>query len=189
METIRTLSPEDWMTFRDFRLWALRYDPGISFSSYDKEAKLTPEEWRSRIAGKAHQVFGLFDGGEMVGITGVIDSVPGWREDPSGQTANLVMSFLKPEYRRRNLSQLFYDIRFSWILDRTQFARIQVSHRRSNLASQRSIVRNKFVLKTCTLREWPDGHAEEELLYEMSLADARRSFGTLATVKLQHEST
>jgi RimJ/RimL family protein N-acetyltransferase len=111
------------------------------------------------------QTFGLFDGDRLVGITGVITK----REDPSGRTAMLVMSFIVPAYRGRGLSRLFYDARLEWIARHGTFDRVVVSHRRSNEASRRANQHFGFILKETASRTWPDGTVEDELSYELVL--------------------
>lgn len=165
--TIRALEPAEWADFRDLRLHALQIDPGVFFSSYETELNNTAEEWQSTVQGPAHQVFGLFDGPRLVGITAAFT----WREDPSGETAILGMSFLLPEYRSRGLTRLFYKTRLDWIHAQPQFKRIVVSHRASNEASRRAIERHGFLPARRVSRTWPDGATEEEWVYEMRIAD------------------
>ncbi len=101
---------------------------------------MTPEEWESTIRGPAHRVFGLFDAGRLIGITAVF----AWREDPSGESAILAMSFILPEYRGRGFSRLLYKARLDWARTVVQFKRVVVSHRESNERSRRAIERHGF---------------------------------------------
>jgi hypothetical protein len=80
---IRPFDPNEWRLFREFRLEALKAAPGVFATSYDEAAARSPQEWQDTIKGHAHQVFGLFDGQILIGITAVFT----WRGDPSGQTA------------------------------------------------------------------------------------------------------
>ena len=139
--TIRALDPTEWPAFRDFRLGALAAAPGVFGSSYETEATWTAEEWQRTVAGPGHQVFGLFDGEYLIGITAVFT----WREDPSGETALLGMSFIRPEYRGRGLSRLFYEVRLDWIRKHAQFKRAVVFHRQSNEVSRRANQRHGFL--------------------------------------------
>jgi RimJ/RimL family protein N-acetyltransferase len=166
--TVRPLKRSEWRILRDLRLHALQTEPGVFFSSYAREAPLGEEEWQTRMQGPDRQVFGAFDGDRLVGITGVVPA----RDDPTGATAMLVMSYLLPEYRGRGLSALFYDARLKWLREHPQFERVVVSHRRSNEASRRANQRYGFVLTNAVPATWPDGGVEDEMQYELELAPA-----------------
>src|SRR6202051_4970706 len=105
--TIRPLDPSEWRALREIRLLALRTEPGVFFAAYDGELGLGDDEWQRRIAGAGSIIFGLFAGSDLVGITGVVAD----RDDPTGKTAVLVMSYIRPAYRGRGLTTLFYDAR------------------------------------------------------------------------------
>jgi RimJ/RimL family protein N-acetyltransferase len=164
---IRALDPSEWTAFRDFRLQALRTAPGVFATSYEEALAATPEEWQGTVKGPAHQVFGLFDGECLIGITAVFT----WREDPSGKTAILAMSFILPEYRGRGLSRLFYEARLDWIRTHPQFKRVVVSHRLSNEVSRRAIQRYGFRPTGHASRTWPDGVSEDEAWYELPISN------------------
>ncbi|MEA2688848.1 MAG: hypothetical protein QOJ39_2396 [Candidatus Eremiobacteraeota bacterium] len=166
--SVRPLERSEWNVLRDLRLFALQTEPGVFFSSYAREAPLSAEEWQTRMTGPDRQVFGAFDVDRLIGITGVVP----FRDDPSGETAMLVMSYLLPDYRGRGLSALFYDARLRWLRERPQFKRVVVSHRRSNDASRRANQRYGFELIATVPTTWPDGGVEDELMYELRLAQA-----------------
>jgi len=100
MIRVRPLGASEWPAFKDFRLMALESAPGMFATSYDEASARSPEAWQETIAGPNHQVFGLFDAAQLIGITGVF----GGRDESSDDAAFLVMSFILPEYRRRGLS-------------------------------------------------------------------------------------
>src|SRR5262249_8965565 len=100
--SIRPLRRSDWKRFREFRLAALQASPGVFTSSYEQELAYQPAHWQRTITGDDHQAFGLFDNRELIGITAVFTD----RNDPSGQTAHLAMSFIKAEYRGQGLSRM-----------------------------------------------------------------------------------
>jgi GNAT superfamily N-acetyltransferase len=97
--------------------------------------------WQANIAGPCHQVFGLFDGAHLIGITGVFGR---------GDTAYLVMSFILPAYRRRGLSAMLYQARLDWIRMHREFKRAVTAIRASNEVSQRVCQAFAF---TCIGRE------------------------------------
>ena len=71
MIRVRPLGASEWPAFKDFRLMALESAPGMFATSYDEASARSPEAWQETIAGPNHQVFGLFDAAQLIGITGV----------------------------------------------------------------------------------------------------------------------
>jgi RimJ/RimL family protein N-acetyltransferase len=164
--TMRPLERSDWRALKDLRLHALRTEPGVFFSSHDREVAASDEVWQSLAAGEGVQIFGAFDGSTLVGITGVFTH----RDDPTGSTAGLGMTYLRPEYRGRGLSAVFYETRMQWIREQPRFTRVAVSHRRSNEASRRAIRRAGFSPAGAEPHTWPDGAVDDDVHYELSLA-------------------
>lgn len=162
---IRRLDPSDWSLFHELRLFALRTEPGLFARSWAEESALPEEAWRDLLGAPERGIFGMFDDDALIGITGVVPS----RDDPSGKTALLVMSYLLPEYRGRGLSRMFYEARLRWIAAQKQFERVIVSHRRFNAPSQRAILRFGFVETDRVATTWPDGTDEDEVRYELPL--------------------
>jgi RimJ/RimL family protein N-acetyltransferase len=165
---LRELKPQDWIALRRIRLHALRTEPGLFFKSYEEEAGLTDAEWIARASGdETHQLFGLFDGDELIGISGVVAD-PG---DPTGGTAGFGMSYILPEYRGRGLAARFYEARLAWAVARPQFVRAAVGHRRSNEASRRTLTRFGFRWSHDEPHHWPDGETEDDVCYELPLRE------------------
>jgi RimJ/RimL family protein N-acetyltransferase len=162
---IRPLRVSEWSAFKDFRLAALKSAPGMFATSFEEASARSPEAWQEVISGPSHQVFGLFDGARLIGITGVF----GGRKNSDDDTAFLVMSFIVPEYRRRGLSSMFYHARLDWTRRCDKFKRILVAVRASNEASQRACRHFGFECIGRALRTWPDGTTEVELVYELQL--------------------
>jgi len=169
--SIRALDPAEWRMLRDFRLQALKSAPGVYALSYEECATWTEERWRSGISAPAHQIFGLFDGQRLIGITGVFT----WDGDPLGQTALLVMSYIEPSYRGRGLSNTLYAARLDWIRQSGRFHTVHVSHRASNEASRRANQRHGFVKTKAEPFRWPDRTVEDEVHYELTLEEHREN--------------
>jgi RimJ/RimL family protein N-acetyltransferase len=163
--TVRALGIADWPDLRRIRLEALLSDPGAFHSNHTAELGRTDEEWQRLIAEPGQRVFGLFAAGALAGLGAVFSH----RDDPSGCTALFGMSYIRREYRGRGFARLLHEARLGWVRSQQQFRVVQVSHRASNLASGRAIVRSGFALLGRVQRLWPDGVAEDELLYEMRL--------------------
>lgn len=162
---VRPLDVDDWETFRDIRLTALRTDPRVFLSTFELESAFDEAEWRARLSAPAKRMFGLFDGEHVIGLSGVVTS----REDPSCETALLVGSFILPANRGRGYSGLFYDARLEWVRARPDFKRVIVSHRASNEPARRAILRAGFSETGRAERVWPDGSTDEEVMYELSI--------------------
>jgi RimJ/RimL family protein N-acetyltransferase len=163
---MRELRADDWLALRELRLHALRSELGFFFRHPDEEAALPDEHWRTWAAGgETRQVFGLFDGERLVGITGTFaDS-----DDPTGGTVGFGMSYLSPEYRGRGFASLFYETRFAWVRARPHFRRVIVAHRGSNEASRRTIEKFGFQRIESIPHHWPDGTDDDDVCYELLL--------------------
>lgn len=165
--SIRPLDPLDWQELREFRLAALRASPGVYYGKLADEEKLSPQEWRDRIAAPDHhQVFGLFEAEKLVGITAVFTD----RDDLSGQTAHFAFSFILPSHRGRGLSRMLYEARLAWVRARPKFRRILVGHRSSNEPSRRAMLAQGFVRIGQEPRVWPDGITEDDVHYEQCIS-------------------
>lgn len=164
---IRSLRPEEWKLLRQIRLEALKLHPNYYASNYDDTAKITEVEWRMRLSSALSCIFGLFKAGEIIGITGIYV-----RED-TPYAARLVMSYIKPEYRKKNLSKLLYEARIDWTIKQKNLKIIKVSHRIDNIASKRAIHSHGFIFKDQEKIKWPDGAEDFELKYELDLQQLR----------------
>jgi RimJ/RimL family protein N-acetyltransferase len=162
--TIRAFEPQEWDVFREFRLAALK-DAPVFFTSYAEAASWSAERWRDEVKGPGHQVFGLFDGNLLIGITAVFTD----RDDPRGQTALLAMSYILPSHRGRGLSRMFYEARLAWVRAQARFQRVVVSHRKSNDASRKANQRYGFVQINVASHTWPDGETEDNVSYELAI--------------------
>jgi RimJ/RimL family protein N-acetyltransferase len=163
--TVRALAVSEWEIFRDVRLMALKDAPGMFATSYTQAAERTPETWQSLVRGPTNQIFGLFDGQHLVGITGAF----AWPDDRSDETATLVMSYIVPAYRGRGLSRLLYAAALDWTRAHPCFEHVVVAMRASNAASRRACERHGFTPVRTAPRAWPDGATEDEIIYELRL--------------------
>jgi RimJ/RimL family protein N-acetyltransferase len=162
--SIRQLTADDWREFSRVRLKALKSDPLVFGSSYEKESQFAEADWRSRLQQTADSaVFMLFAGEMPIGITGV--SV--FRDDPTGKTAMLWGSWLEPDFRGKGLSELIYQARLDWAKRHPNVKRIIVSHRASNLASKYANQKHGFTFTRTHEKVWSDGATEDEVCYEL----------------------
>jgi RimJ/RimL family protein N-acetyltransferase len=151
--------------FREFRLTALKQAPGVFATSHADAAQRTPETWQSLVSGPTNQIFGLFDGERLVGITGAF----AWPDDRSGETATLVMSYILPTYRGRGLSRLLYAAALDWTRAHPRFKPVIVAMRASNATSRHACEHHGFAPAQRASRTWPDGASEDEIIYELRL--------------------
>ncbi len=159
--TIRQLKPDDWAILKDLRLTALQSDPKVFGGSYADEKDKTDEEWRGQLESEKVATFALFDGDVPIGMTGIAYD----RKDPAQKTAILWGSWLKPEYRKRGLSNLMYTARLDWAEARPDIDRVLVGHRASNLASKRANQKHGFAFMCAESRTWHDGITEDDVSY------------------------
>ena len=160
---LKLASQDNWEAVRAIRLEALQSEPGVFGSSYTRESAYDEARWRAWCAGPGKVVFLLHDGEALIGLTGVVAH----RDDPT--TALCIASYLKPAYRGRKLSRLFYQARIDWA--RAQgFARLVVGHRASNLPSMHANQAFGFQETHREPHTWPDGTEELEIYYELLLS-------------------
>jgi RimJ/RimL family protein N-acetyltransferase len=163
--SIRQLNENDWREFSQVRLKALKTDPLVFGSNYEKESQFTEADWRSRLQAKDSAVFMLFENETPIGITGV--SV--FRDDPTNRTAMFWGSWLEPDFRGKGLSEMIYRARIDWAQRHPTVERIIVAHRASNLASKYANQKHGFVFTRTHEIVWSDGATEDEVCYELKL--------------------
>ena len=163
--TIEQFSARDWRMLRDLHLRALRADPGVFGSSYAKEVKYSPRRWRIYLASRDNAVWGVFDDGKPVGMTGINMD----RHDPTRRRAILSGPWLDPAYRGRGLARKMFQTRVSWALRHPYCEIIVVSHRAGNAASQAAALRQGFTFTHAMPKHWPDGATADNVFYKLVL--------------------
>ena len=157
---VRLLSPEDHTQYRRIRLLALATDPLVFGSNHARESAWPESRWATRLADPNLGVFGVFDGDQLLGMTGIGI----WDQDPN--TGVLWGSWLHPDIRGRGLSRPMYEVRLQWAHEK-QLARVVVAHRASNVASMRANQHFGFRRTHTVSHTWPDGAVEDEVHYEL----------------------
>ena len=159
--TIRRFAPDDAPTYKLMRLEALQTEAGMFGSSVAREAAFPDELWRERLANPHAAFFGLYDGNELIGITGILVAD---KEKPD--TALMVASYIRKAYRGMGLSAMLYAARIAWAKAHG-IKRIEVAHRASNAASKGANAKFGFKYTRSEPREWMDGSKEDILYYEL----------------------
>jgi len=162
MITVRQLELDDWRAFRDIRLQALSESPGNFFRALADEKAASDNRWIDLLSSDRQALFGLFEDDRLIGITGVFTS----QNDPT--SAEFGMTWLDPAWRGRGLSAIYYRERITWARSRG-FARIKVSHRRSNETSRHAMLAAGFREIGAEPHLWPDGQEDDDVHYEMVL--------------------
>jgi hypothetical protein len=122
--------------------------------------------WQATVISNSHQVFGLFDGALLVGITANVTS----KEARSGQSCR--------SFSREGFSRMLYDACLGWVWAHSKFRRVIISsspHVERTSPANLSAIR----FRTCVIRGkpmgrsprmWPGDTTEDEIICELRLA-------------------
>lgn len=168
--TIRALKPEDWELYRSIRTRAVTLDNGVYLAHPDEVKSRPDSRWIEDLEGQNQQIFGLFDGENIIGLCAVFTS----RDDPSGQTGVMAMAFIEPDYRGRGYSSLLYKARIDFALKHQAWTTLTISHREGNEPSKRAMLKHGFELKDSEMIDWPDGTRDADYHYELNLEELRQ---------------
>jgi len=160
--SLRRLQPEEAPRYKTLRLEALKNDPGMFGNRYELEAAYSEERWTERLVNPNGACFGLFYHEELIGITGIIID----KEEPA--EAHLTQSYIRDNYRGRQLSRLFYEARIAWAKQHN-LSRLIISHRESNVISKAANQHFGFRYTHRETKLWPDGQQEDVLYYVLEL--------------------
>ena len=163
--SVKKITADDWLKFSRIRLKALRSDPKVFGSNYEREARFSETDWKNCLNKNDSTIFMVFDDETPIGMTGISIA----RDDPTGKTALLWGSWLAPDYRGRGLSGLMYRARIDWAKAQPNVEKIIVSHRASNLASKYANQKHGFVETHKNEKVWTDGATEDEIFYELKI--------------------
>lgn len=83
--SIKQLNENDWRQYSQIRLEALKTDPHVFGSNYERELKMTEADWRRRLREPDNAIFLIYENETPVGMTGVSIN---WN-DPTRSTALL----------------------------------------------------------------------------------------------------
>lgn len=163
--TIRQLKPDEWAVLKDVRLTALLTDPRVFGSRYEEECHKDESEWRAQLSSPKVALFVLFDGNSPIGMTAISYN----KDDPEQKSAILWGSWLRPEYRKRGLSDMMYKARLTWVEAQPDIKSIYVGHRASNAASRSAIQKHGFKFTHADAKTWHDGVTEDDMRYELTI--------------------
>lgn len=162
--SIRRWSVDDWEVYRAIRLEALSAHADVFGASIEVEGTKDSSFWKDRLADIYNcAVFGLYDGGTVIGLTGV------YRHRDQSDVAMFIMSYIRGEYRKNNLSDLLYRERLEWARAQGDIKAVRVGHREGNEASRRANQRWGFKLYSIEDHEFGNGDITKEYMYELIL--------------------
>ncbi|MFA7277258.1 MAG: GNAT family protein [Pseudobdellovibrionaceae bacterium] len=154
---------DDWAIYRAARLEALRLNSNVFLRSEDEESVKQDEYWREHLRDTyGSAIFGLYSGDDVIGLTGAFR----WRESPL-DTVILGMSYIRPEYRGRGLSRLFYEKRLEWAWAQGGITRILVAHREGNEASRAANQKWGFAPYGSEIITYGNGECAKNYKYEL----------------------
>jgi RimJ/RimL family protein N-acetyltransferase len=162
--SIRQLTENDWFDFQQVRLESLAKHPEYFAPSQD-ETKLTSPEWIERLSNKNTAHFGLFHDAILVGITGIMRE----NNNSSSERALMMASYIKDEYRGKNLSRLFYEARIDWAKNEKNIKILLIFHREGNLISRNANQRFGFKYLSSFKKTYLDGTEGVSFCYELRL--------------------
>lgn len=105
---VRKFEAADWAVYKAMRLEALRLHQDVYGTSHADMADRPNSEWEDIVSQDDAAFFGLYDGGDAVGIAGIFTH----KSEP--RTGILIAGYIREAYRGRGLSRLLYQARIDW---------------------------------------------------------------------------
>lgn len=139
--TVRDLVPSDWKQLKELRIEGLQKHGNLFSEPVEEAVKRSDLAWQELIQDPRSKVLGAFVGDVMVGISAIFTD----RDDPNGKTGFLGMSYIREEYRGKEVSREFFERRISWARASSNIERLVVAHREGNEPSRRNAVREGFI--------------------------------------------
>jgi RimJ/RimL family protein N-acetyltransferase len=160
---VKQLAIDDWQDFKEIRLESVRLHNDVLGMSYDVESNKDDSYWKDVLSDIYNgAVFGLYDEEKIIGLTGVFR-----HREYRADTAILVMSYIRKDYRGLELSDLLYKARINWAKSQEDITRIWVGHRAGNEASRRANQRHGFVLISTENMTFGNGETDTHYTYEL----------------------
>ena len=132
---VRTIGEDDWATWREVRLRALRDSPRAFASTYSRELGFSEELWRSRLGDPAAVSALAVEDGVPIGIGGGFQDRPGF--------VQVVAMWVQPSARGRGVGPEILDAVRQWADERRLRLHLDVST--ANPGARRSYERYGFV--------------------------------------------
>lgn len=110
--TVRFAGPDDWETWRDLRLRALRDSPSAFGSTYDREATYDKALWRDRLSAEQPTSVAVlaYRDGEPAGMGAGFGDLPGF--------VHVVAMWTAPEHRGDGVGTAVLETLAGWAAER-----------------------------------------------------------------------
>jgi GNAT superfamily N-acetyltransferase len=102
---VRRLGPEDWLTYREVRLAALRDAPYAFSSKWENEVKLGQEQWQHRLSARSQFV---------AMAQGAVAGTVGGTVLPGGMAAELISMWVRPGARGKGVGDRLVAAVLDW---------------------------------------------------------------------------
>jgi RimJ/RimL family protein N-acetyltransferase len=155
---LRHFQSEDATQYKAIRLEALQLEAGMFSNSYATEAAYPDAHWADRLSNPNGAFWGLYDGDELIGLTGI-----GVQKDMP-DTGYMGQSYIRKEHRGKRLSRLLYEARIAWAREHG-LKRLTIGHRTINTASKTALHHFGFVYTHSETRIWPPDNQPDDILY------------------------
>ena len=159
---IRQLIVEEFISYKQMRLEALKNEPGMFGNSHTFESGFTDQQWMERIINPNGACFGLYADKELIGITSIIID----KEKPD--EAHMTQSYIRKAHRGIGLSKMLYQARIEWATQKN-LKRLTIGHKESNVVSKNANQHFGFKYSHEEMRNWPDGSVEPMVYYELKI--------------------
>ena len=159
---LRTISADDWQTWRAVRLAALTDAPGAFGSRLQDWADAPEDRWRKRLSIPGAINLLAFDGDRNAPVgmaTGLLD------EDNDGR-AELISMWVSPAVRGRGVAAALITAVARWAAS-TGAATLTLSVMPDNVAARRTYERNGFTVSHEPGDLLPDGRRELVMLRDL----------------------
>ena len=108
--TVRTIQPEEWQSYRTFRLQALADAPNAFATTLEQATTWSDQDWQRRfLSPSAEREFPVVAevGGQFIGMA--------WAQvDPTKRTAHLFQMWVAPAYRARGVARKLLAAAIAW---------------------------------------------------------------------------
>lgn len=158
---LRQWTETDWQIFRAIRLEALAAHPDV-FAPLQNEAEQDESFWKERLQPK-NAVFGLYDGEDVIGLTGV------FRHKDSPDKGIVVMNYIRPEYRGRSVSGLFYQACIDWAQRQGDIRTLLVGFREGVEATRLVSEKWGFTFLSTEQETFGDGETVKHYTYQLTI--------------------
>jgi GNAT superfamily N-acetyltransferase len=136
VRSVRVLGGDDWPTWRDIRLRALRDSPNAFGSTYAREIRFTETDWRRRLEAPDQVSVLVLEDGRPVGMGGGFPDLPGW--------LHVVAMWVDPAARGQGVTRAVLDTIRRWADERGLRLHLDVST--TNPVARRAYERYGFTV-------------------------------------------